>query len=176
MNLTAHPDCLEILSSLPERYQCYNIGYELVCGVDWRYINDDILFLMKKKRFSFIRWAWDGPFSLQYEMHSTFRLISKYFKRNLSCFILCNHEISYDECLAKLDLLKIWNVKVCDCYYDGQTSPNFKEIYWTINEMKNFRKKCRKHNQMVLFGIDPEYSKGMHRRKNKIKMRTLDDL
>jgi hypothetical protein len=74
----------------------------------------------------------------------------------LSCFIICDWQIPYEDCLKKLDLLKIWGVKVNDCWFDNVVSPNFQCKYWTLEQCKEFRKKCRKHNQMILFGIDPE--------------------
>ena len=57
----------------------------------------------------------------------------------------------------KLDLCKVWNVKVADCYFDNQLSPNIKPIHWKEDKIKTFRRKCRKHNQLVNFKIDPEY-------------------
>jgi len=59
----------------------------------------------------------------------------------------------------KVDVLKVWNVKVNDCWFDNQLSPNIKPLFWSEIQIKDFRKKCRKHNQLVLFGIDPEYKK-----------------
>jgi hypothetical protein len=71
--------------------------------------------------------------------------------------MICNHEsISYDECLLKLNLCKYWNIKVNDCWYDNQVSPDIKPIAWTELEIKSFRKQVRKHNQILNFGIDPE--------------------
>ena len=55
-----------------------------------------------------------------------------------------------------MDLCKVWNVKIADCWFDNQLSPNIKPIYWTQEQIKEFRKKVRKHNQLVNFGIDPE--------------------
>jgi len=52
--------------------------------------------------------------------------------------------------------MKVWNVKVCDCCYDGgykHCTPEF----WTGKELSEFRAECRKHNQLVNFGIDPEF-------------------
>jgi hypothetical protein len=47
-------------------------------------------------------------------------------------------------------------VKVADCYFDNQLSPNTKPIYWDVLEIASFRSKVRKHNQLVNFKIDPE--------------------
>jgi hypothetical protein len=50
----------------------------------------------------------------------------------------------------------VWNVQVCDCYYDGQVMPRVVPMFWTMEQIKRFRHKVRKHNQIVNFGIDPE--------------------
>jgi len=47
-------------------------------------------------------------------------------------------------------------VKVADCYFDNQISPNIKAIFWTPEHIKKFRASVRKHNQLVNFKIDPE--------------------
>ena len=65
--------------------------------------------------------------------------------------------IPQHECLMKLDLCKVWNVKVADCYFDNQLPPNVEPLFWTAYMINEFRRKVRKHNQMVNFKIDPEY-------------------
>ena len=79
-----------------------------------------------------------------------------YAPRDLSVFMIVNWKIPYVECCQKLDLLKIWNVKVNDCCWDGGYAIA-KPKYWTPEQIKKFRRMCRKHNQMVRFKIDPEY-------------------
>jgi len=71
-------------------------------------------------------------------------------------FMICNWTIPYGENLKKLDLCKVWRVKVGDCYFDNQTSPNINPSHWTDLQIKTFRNKVRKHNQLVNFRIDPE--------------------
>jgi len=84
-------------------------------------------------------------------------LLEAGYKRNdIMVFFICNYRISQRECLLKLDLCKVWNVKVCDCYFDGQVMPHVVPVFWTMSEIKEFRGKVRKHNQLVNFGIDPE--------------------
>lgn len=56
-----------------------------------------------------------------------------------------------------MDLCKVWNVQMADCYFDNQLSPNIKPIHWTEEQIREFRHKVRKHNQLVNFGIDPEF-------------------
>jgi hypothetical protein len=50
----------------------------------------------------------------------------------------------------------VWRIKACDCYFDGQIGSKIIPIYWSGEQIKSFRHKCRKHNQIVNFGIDPE--------------------
>ena len=61
--------------------------------------------------------------------------------------------------MKKLELCKVWNVKVADCYFDNQLSPNIKPIHWQLPSILHFRRDVRKHNQLVNFGIDPEWKK-----------------
>jgi hypothetical protein len=51
----------------------------------------------------------------------------------------------------------VWGVKVNDCWFDNQLSPNIEPNFWKPEGIKFFRNACRKHNQLILFGIDPEY-------------------
>ena len=71
-------------------------------------------------------------------------------------FVLCNWKIPYKVNLIKMDLCKIWNVKIHDAYFDNQLPPKIKPIHWTIEQIRDFRHKVRKHNQMVNFKIDPD--------------------
>jgi hypothetical protein len=114
--------------------------------------------MIYSKGFKNIRWAWDYGLNLQKTHNKVWRMFKKagYKNEDLMVFMICDWKITYEECCNKLDLLKIWNVKVSDCWYDGVVSPNFQCNNWSIEQCKNFRKKCRKHNQMVLFKIDPE--------------------
>lgn len=144
------------------------VYYELVCGIDYRRLTQEIANELKKARFVKPRIAWDWGFDQQYKIKDAIDKLKKagYNPKEISVFILYNWKIPYEECLKKLDLLKVWNVKVNDCCFDNQTARGFKPIYWTLDQLKGFRKKCRKHNQLVLFGIDPEnVSKGKEAKK-----------
>jgi hypothetical protein len=163
MNFLANPVCLEILRSLPKR------RYELVCGIDYRRLTPEIASLLKEKGFHKIRWAWDYGFSLQRKHQMILRILvnAGFTPRDLSVFILVNWKIPYIECLRKLDLLKVWNLKANDCCYDGgyphgeidfNNNSRFNDKrFWAYDQIKDFRRKCRKHNHLVRFRIDPEY-------------------
>lgn len=136
------------------------VYYELICGIDWRLLDLETAQILKDNRFKNIRLAWDNELEEQKIIKKAIDHLKRvgYKHSDISVFILCNYYKNYEDCLKKLDLLKIWRVKVNDCWYDNQTPPNIIPIKWTMEQIKDFRKRCRKHNQMVLFGIDPELS------------------
>lgn len=162
MNLMYKPEAIRIINELgSKKVNNKVIYYELICGIDWRYMTQEKANALKRNRFIKIRFAWDYGLSYQMKIKDCVNTLLKagYKPKQLSCFILCNWKVSYESNCRKLDLLKIWNIKVNDCWWDNQLSPNIKPIYWTKEQIKDFRRKCRKHNQMVLFGIDPELNK-----------------
>ena len=171
MNLLYKPKAIEIIQELGnKRVNNKVVYYELICGIDWRFMTQEKANALKQNRFVNLRFAWDYTLQHQMKIKDCVSMLLKagYKPKKLSCFILCNWKIPYEDCLRKLDLLKIWNIKVNDCWFDNQLSPNIEPIYWTKEQIKDFRSKCRKHNQMVLFGIDPEL------KTNGDKMQPLD--
>ena len=155
MNLLCKPEAKVIIKKLAD---ISGTTYELVCGIDYRFMDQETANLLKASRFKNIRLAWDWQFTKQKQIKNTINMLLKagYTSKSITIFIICNWKIPYLECLQKLDLCKVWNVKVADCWFDNQLSPNIKPIHWDIDQIKSFRRKCRKHNQLVNFGIDPE--------------------
>jgi hypothetical protein len=167
MNLLCHKEALEIIKELGRRKANNKvIYYELICGIDWRFLNQEIASALRQSRFKNIRLAWDLGFEDQYKIKDSIKLLlnSGYDPKEITIFIICNWEIPYEVNLRKLDLCKIWNVKIADCWFDNQLSPNIKPIYWNEDQIKDFRSKVRKHNQLVNFGIDPEFKQSIIRR------------
>ena len=159
MNLMYKPECIEIIQELGRRKVNNKIiYYELICGIDYRFMTQEKAVVLKQSRFKNIRLAWDHSFGLQKQIKSCIQLLlnAGYNAKDITVFMICNWKISYEDNLRKLDLYKVWNVKVADCWFDNQLSPNIKPIHWNIYEIKDFRKRVRKHNQIVNFGIDPE--------------------
>jgi hypothetical protein len=159
MNLLYKDKALSIIKELgSKRVNGKVIYYELMCGIDWRFMTQELANALKENRFNNIRFAWDHSINQQMKIKDCLKMLLKagYKAKDLCCFIICDWQISYEDCLKKLDLLKIWNVQVSDCWYDNVVSPNFQLNYWTLEQCKDFRKRCRKHNQMIIFGIDPE--------------------
>jgi len=155
MNILANPNAEEMIVDCME---ANNKNYELICGIDYRRITQDMANLLHNARFIKMRWAWDYNFGQQRKHKDILKMFVKagYRPKDLSVFILANWKIPFVDCVKKLDLLKVWNVKVNDCCWDGGYKIA-KPVYWTPEQMKKFRKMCRKHNQIVNFGIDPEF-------------------
>ncbi len=159
MNLLCKKEVLEIIKNLPYATRERNIiYYDLVCGIDYRFLTQEIANELHRKHFKKIRLAWDWFMEDQYKIKDAIQILLKagYNPKKIMVFMICNWKIPYSECCQKLDLCKVWNVQVADCYFDNQVSPNIIPLFWKDQEIKDFRKKCRTHNQMINFGIDPE--------------------
>jgi len=168
MNLLCKEQALNIIKTLgQQKVNGKNVHYELLCGIDYRFLTSDIAITLFKNRFGgFIRnnWyprirlAWDWYYKDQRKIKSAIDKLVRagYRPRNIMIFMICNWKVSYEECCKKLDLCKVWGVQAADCYFDNQVFPNVIPIHWTNQENKSFRKKVRKHNQLVTRKIDPE--------------------
>lgn len=159
MNLLCKKEALSIIRELGEkRVDGHVVYYELVCGIDYRFLTQEIADALKQNRFKKIRLAWDYFYKDQRKIKKAIdKLLKAGYKANdLMVFMICNWRISYKENRKKLDLCKVWNVKVCDCYFDGQVFPKVVPLFWTDKENRDFRRKVRKHNHLVNFKIDPE--------------------
>jgi len=169
MNLLSKPDAVEIIRQFGSiKVDGKVVYYHLVCGIDWRFLTVELAVALKEARFRDIRLAWDFEFSDQYKIKDAIKLLTDagYKSKNLTVFMVCNWEIPHNVCFRKLYLCAIWNVKVADCYFDGQVSPNIEPIGWTAEEIMEFRRLVRKHNQLVNFQIDPE----VKRDKNQLPL------
>lgn len=159
MNLLCKPEASNIIMQLGEtRVNDKVVYYELICGIDFRFLTREIAILLKANRFNNIRLAWDFGFEDQFKIKETIKYLklAGYPSDEIMVFMICNWKTPYETNLRKLDLCKVWGVKVADCWFDNQVSPNITPIFWTIDQIKDFRKRCRKHNQLIGFKIDPE--------------------
>ena len=164
MNLLSHPEALpEIQRMANLKFDGKVIHFEAICGLDYRFMNLEICQALKAARFQNLRIAWDSPLRCQYKLKDAIKLLVKAgFKRDeITLFMICNFKyVSFEEQCYKLDLCKVWNVKVADCHFDNQTGPNFTGIYWKTEEQLEFRAKVRSHNQMIVQRIyNEQYSR-----------------
>ena len=163
MNMLSFPQSLETIIELGRKeINGESVDYEFVCGIDWRYLTPEIAEALRSSRFRKIRLAWDWHYTDQFKIKKAIETLRKAGYRNrpdIMVFMICNWDISFDECMKKLNLCKYWGVQVSDCYFDGQIMPNVEPIGWTAEQIKTFRHEVRKHNQMVNFGCDPELAK-----------------
>jgi len=161
MNPLCKKEFAQILKELPIKNDGKNIVYEFICGIDYRFLTKEIAEEMKRHHFNRVRFAWDWYYHQQLKIKDTLKMLYAvgYNPRDIIIFMICNHpSISYEENCDKLDICKIWNVCVADCYYDNQINiikGNFIPIGWNTNQAQTFRRKVRKHNLMVKFQIDP---------------------
>jgi len=158
MNLLAKSKALGLIKRFKDIRLDKRVIYPwLVCGIDYRFLSLEIAQALKDSRFVNMHIAWDWRYSDQKKIKKAVDMLKKVGYRDISIFMICNHPaVSYRENCKKLDLCKYWGVKVNDCWYDNQTSPNILPVAWSIDQIKSFRKAVRKHNQIVGFGIDPE--------------------
>jgi hypothetical protein len=159
MNFLCKPESLEIIKELGEKkVNSKVVYYELICGIDFRFLTDELAQTLKDSRFLNLRIAWDWMYADQRRIKEAIYKLLKvgYKSKDLMIFMICNWKIPFEELMKKLNLCKYWNVKVADCYFDGQVMPNVEPVFWTVEQIKTFRHEVRKHNQFVLFGIDPE--------------------
>ena len=166
MNLLAKPEALDIINQFRDIRVDNKVIYPwLVCGIDYRFLTKELAEALKNNRFVNVHIAWDWRYSDQKIIKSAVKTLQKVGYREISIFMICNHPaVSYKENCKKLDLCKYWNVKVNDCWFDNQISPNIKPIGWDYFDIKAFRKAVRKHNQIVRFGIDPELRRSRRRK------------
>jgi len=161
MNLLCKPEALQKLRRLPARNNGNNIEYSFICGIDYRYLTEDIALEFVKHHIKRIRLAWDWFYKDQIKIRDALKILYSvgYKSEQIMIFMICNHpSVSFNENCKKLDVCKVWNVLVADCYYDNQTKifKKFIPIGWKTKQARDFRKRVRKHNQLVNFKIDPQ--------------------
>ena len=158
MNILYHTDPVAHIKEIGRKFKII----EAVCGFDYRLMNQEIANAIFEAGFIKVRLAWDWHIGEQYKIKASFQMLIKagYKAKDLSCFMVVNWKISKEECGYKLDLLKVWNIKVCDCCYDGGYDRAIPES-WTKKEIDDFRNECKAHNMIINFGIYPKTMTGL---------------
>ena len=178
--LSKKDEAIEIIETLGYiKVNNKNVYYEFECGVDYRFLTQEIANALFKSRFGNfnkdgvwkrdIKIAWDWHLDQQYKIKDAVDMLIKagYKPKEISVFMIVNWIIPLWECDLKLDLLKIWNVIVNDCCYDGGYKIAIAKD-WTEKELKYFRHKCAIHNQAVLFGLYGDLKRALRIKKYKI--------
>ena len=121
MKLLCKPEATNIILQLPKTVNGRFVKYELICGIDYRFLTQEVADVLYKVRFQNIRLAWDWFFADQLKIKDAIKLLKKagYKPKDIMVFMICNWRISYEENCLKLDLLKIWGCKAADCYFDN---------------------------------------------------------
>lgn len=152
------------------------VYYELICGIDYRRLDQETANLLKENRFVNIRFAWDYGLDQQYKIKKCYDILLKagYMKENIMCFMLCDWKVIFNECFLKLMLLKKWNICVSDCWFDNVKPPNYQHNYWSLIECQLFRGLCALHNQNIKFNIYPDLkrAKRLFNLLDKLKTQT----
>lgn len=158
-NILAHPDLITMLENFnKKRVNGKVIHFEAICGFDIRLLDVDKAFALKYARFIKPRIAWDNSVKDHELIDHALHILQTtgYRASDISVFMLTNYKISYDDCLLKLEYLKKWGVKINDCCYNCSYDNPIPQ-YWTMEEIKDFRRRARKHNQLINFrGYDPQ--------------------
>jgi len=173
--LYAYPNPEKTLKELgSRRVNGKVVYYDFYCGLDFTLFTQELCDTLYQNRFGrfnnkrrFIkglRIAWDRTVKEQIVMKKAIDMLKKagYDAKTIQVFMLTNGLIPFSECKLKLDLMKVWNVQVADCWFDNQKRGSVIPIYWNEKECKIFGRECRKHNQIITFGIDPELDHPNH--------------
>lgn len=158
-NMMVFPQAVQWMNELgSKKVNNRVVYYELICGIDFRNMSKEKALALKNNRFINLRLAWDFGYILKDKIVNTINWLtdSGYKSKDLSVFMLTNWKMPYEECLKKLETLWKLKVKINDCCWNSTYRKPI-PAYWTLEEIKSFRKAARKHNHLVLFdGYDPE--------------------
>ena len=184
-NLLANEYIENILYELIELKKNKKISYiESQSGFDGRILVNHpyLATLIKKAGFKNPKIAWDGPLS---DINAIFNQISilceaGFNAKDISVFMLYNHELSYEELEKKRVKCFEMGVQITDCRFrpldsikdnynprkhTGQTSNDyFIHPNWTDKAVRKFRRNVRRHNICIRHDVD-FHSSLMERKK-----------
>lgn len=160
MNLLCHKEALDIIKTLGRlRVNKKVVKYSLQCGVDYRFLTQELASALKQARFIDMRFAWDEGYNQVYKVWDAYKILCQagYDPKTVECFMICNWRTPYKENCLKLDTLKVWGVMVAQCWFDNQVPPDIKPVYWTPEQIADFQHRCRDHSIVIRHdGIHPE--------------------
>lgn len=161
----------ETLGNLKVEGRC--VYYGLSQGIDFRLMDRGTALVMVKNRIGYIngkgkwykgmRFAWDLGMEQEALAKNTIELLEEvgYRKKSIQVFVLVNWKIPFSVCMEKIKKLYGWGVKIDDCTWNT-TKKEKKPHFWTLEELVQFRKKCREHNQLISFNGWSEYQKELN--------------
>ena len=78
MNLLCKPEALSIINELgSKRVNNRVVYYNLICGIDWRFLTQELADALYRNRFKKIRVGWDYGFEHQYQISDAVKMLRK---------------------------------------------------------------------------------------------------
>ena len=165
-NLLDNPDIEDLLNELIELKKKKVISKcESQSGFDGRILheNEHLADLLKKANFKDPKIAWDGPYKSYKRREKEISILEDagYKRKEISVFMLYNHDLSYEEMEKKRAHCFGLGVQISDCRFrpldrltDGynphkrKQNPNEYYIHknWSDEEVRQFRRNVRRHN------------------------------
>ncbi len=174
-NILANPFIKDILNELIELKKERKISYvESQSGFDGRILRKqpELAKMIKEAGFKNPKIAWDGPFEDCDKIKKQIDILvdGGFDSKEISVFMLYNHELSYDVLESKRVKCFEWGVQITDCRFrpldeikdnysphkrNGQTSEDyFIHENWTDAAIRKFRRNVRRNNICVRHGVD----------------------
>lgn len=174
-NILANPFIKDILNELIELKKERKISYvESQSGFDGRILrkHPELGKMIKEAGFKNPKIAWDGPLSDGEKIKKQIDILvdSGFDSKEISVFMLYNHELDYDVLESKRVKCFEWGVQITDCRFrpldeikddysphkrNGQTSEDyFIHENWTDEAVRKFRRNVRRNNICVRHGVD----------------------
>jgi hypothetical protein len=169
-NLLANPHIENILKELILLKKEKKISHcESQSGFDGRILdkNPDLANMIKKSNFKYPKIAWDGSFKDKTKIKRQIDILTNagYKSKDISVFMLYNHDIPFEEMEMKRVQCWKWNVQIIDCRYRplnknfdnynpySKKAQSNKDYYihpnWNDKLIRTFRSNIRKQNICV---------------------------
>ena len=174
-NILANPFIDNILDELIELKSQRKISYvESQSGFDGRILRKrpELAKKLKDAGFKNPKIAWDGPYKSKEKIKKQIEILvdGGFNSKDISVFMLYNHELPYEEREKKRVKCFEWGVQITDCRFrpldeikddysphktNGQTSEDyFIHEKWTDAGVRKFRRNVRRNNICVRHDVD----------------------
>ncbi|MBE6503857.1 MAG: Fe-S oxidoreductase [Methanobrevibacter sp.] len=200
-NLLDNPNIEDILNELIRLRKEKKISQcESQSGFDGRMLheNEGLAKLLKEANFKNPKIAWDGPFKAYKRRFEEISILKRagYNPKDISVFMLYNHELKYSELEKKRALCFEWGVQVSDCRFrpldrfeDGYNPHKRKQkpgeyfIHdnWSDEKVRQFRRNVRRHNICIRHNMnyhsrEAELMKISKEESMRIRHMTFDEI